>query len=205
MSPVFLTKVDTPNLYPGPSTLVWSYHLSTRISVNQYCSSNTQHSVNTLSKITHRRIYLLCRGHHNAQWSTRRLHDTENTGISALLKGYADLSSRDRSITRQLFLGFGLIGRSKFLFYSVRTSDVTRRYPGKPEYRHQTRTELYLKVSKNNCVDAIVCKSQFLAVRDFTSFRCTDRKISLGRLMSVPGGGWGKVGGRSKTGHVRIT
>jgi len=59
MSPLFLTKVDTPNLYTGPSMLVRTYHLSTRISVNQYCSSNARRSVNTLSKITHRRIYLL--------------------------------------------------------------------------------------------------------------------------------------------------
>ena len=59
MSPLFLTKVDTPTLYTGPSMFVWTYHLPTRISVN------------TLSKITHRRIYLLCRGHHNVQYNTR--------------------------------------------------------------------------------------------------------------------------------------
>jgi hypothetical protein len=67
MSPLFLTKVDTPNLYTGPSMFLWTYHLSTRINVNQYYSSNTQHSVNTLSKIIYRRIYLLCRGYHNVQ------------------------------------------------------------------------------------------------------------------------------------------
>jgi hypothetical protein len=151
MSPPFLTKVDIPNLYTGSSMLVWTYHLSTRTSVNQYYSSNTRHSVNTLSKIIHRRIYLLCRGQHNVQWNTRRLYETENSGISALLKGYADLSWRDRSIKRQFFLGFGLIGCSKFLFYSVRTSEVTRRYPGNPECRHQTKTGLYLKCQKELC------------------------------------------------------
>jgi len=176
MSPLFITKVDIPNLYTGPSMLVWTKHLSTRISVNQYYNSNTRHSVNTLSKITNRRIYLLCRGHHNVQWNTRRLYETENSGISALLKGNADLSWMDRSITRQLLLGFWLIGCSKFLFYSARTSEVRRRYPGKPEYRHQTRTGLYFKVSKKSCADVIICKFQFLAVHGLTSFRCMVQK-----------------------------
>jgi hypothetical protein len=132
MSPPFSTKVDTPNLNTGPSMLVWTYHLSTLICVTS-TTVVTRLSVTTLPKIKHRRIYLFCSVYHNVQWNRRRLYETKNSGISALLNGNADLSWRDRSITRQFFLVFGLIGCSKFLFYSDRISEVTRRYPGKPD------------------------------------------------------------------------
>jgi hypothetical protein len=66
MSPLFNTKVDTPNLNTGPSMLVWTYHSSTHIFVTS-TTVVTRHSVSTLPKIKHRRIYLLCSVYHNVQ------------------------------------------------------------------------------------------------------------------------------------------
>jgi hypothetical protein len=52
------------------------------------------------------------------------------------------------SINTQLLLEFGLTGCSEFLFPCVRISEVTRRYPGKPDCGHQRGTGLYLKLLK---------------------------------------------------------
>jgi hypothetical protein len=89
------------------------------------------------------------------------------------------------------------------LFYSARTFEVTRRYLGTPDYRHQTRTGLYLKCQKRTVLMSLFVNLNFWLYMVLQVSVVWFRKISLGRLMSITGGRCGRKGGRSKTGHVR--